>query len=126
MRKTCEARFTAGGASLGGNLVRAWGVIVNPCDGTYSVTADRAVDDEDASFCGHCWVEIGPSFDVTVVDVVTGYVGPRVVRGDLVVYHPVRTLSASIRRKHGRVMGLVGKGASRDPFLTEFFSSLVV
>ncbi|MBK6616343.1 hypothetical protein [Ottowia sp.] len=122
MRGVGGGRFVAGGPSLGSGVLRGWGLIVNPRDGTYSVTADRVVD-EDGSFCDHCWVEVGPPFDVTVVDLATGYIGPRVVNSDMIVYHPVGSLRASIRRRHGASLDAVTKLGGKDAFLRAFFSN---
>ena len=84
-----------------------WGLLLNEREGTMTVTADGAVD-ADGTFCGHCWVEV-PDWEPIVVDVMTGYIGPRVrrVEGKQVAYAPRSGLSLAVRKHHEADIKLV-------------------
>ena len=99
--------FVAGGAHTSGSSVMGWGLLLNERDGTMTVTADAAVD-ADGTFCGHCWVEV-PDWEPTVVDAMTGYIGPRVrrVEGKQVAYAPRSGLASAVRKHHDADIKLV-------------------
>lgn len=108
------ARFTAGGAFLRSSQMTGWGVYLNPAIGGYLLGADREVDEE-GGYCGHCWVETGSTVEPTVLDVMDGYVGPRLDPAMPVVYHPVGALARSIRRHYAEEIAAVQRAARRDP-----------
>lgn len=109
--------FKAGGAFLRSSEMQGWGVIVNPAQGSYYITADKEVDPEDGSYCGHCWVEFG-TVDSMVVDLMDGYIGPRLVQSVPIVYHPVPALLRSIKGWYGEKIALVEKAARKDKAFT--------
>jgi hypothetical protein len=108
------ARFCAGGAFLWTSLITGWGLAVDPAGRQYFLTCDATVDEEDdGSYCGHCWVELG-TFEPTVIDLMTGYVGPAKDVSKPVIYHHRPTLAQSIRRYHVDALRDAAKAARAD------------
>jgi hypothetical protein len=108
------AKLCAGGAFLPSSGITGWGCSVDPTTMQFWITADQEVD-EDGSYCGHCWVELG-IYDAVVIDIMEGYVGPRQVcdRTKPVVYHHLPKLITAIRRHHGPIMKAVAQTVAKD------------
>lgn len=115
-------QMTAGGASLPGQRIETWGIMVNPAAKSYYVTCDSEVDATDRGYTGHCWVSVRTGEwdwrlnqpEVVVYDAMTGYTGRGVVQDPLIVYHRKASLLASIKRHFKAEIAAVRKAARKD------------
>lgn len=106
--------FRAGGAMLGSSGMTGWGLSVSPRDQTYYVTASQAVDPDDGTYCGHCWVQSGTRAFQPIVDIHEGYYGPRLQPEKFIVYHALPTLTRSIKQHHAVKLAAIARRARRD------------
>jgi hypothetical protein len=113
LRKLAVWRFVAGGAFTHDCVVTGWGLFVSPRDNKYFLDASTEVDPDDGSYVGHCWAQAG-TFEPIVVDVMTGYCGPRHKLEPLSVYHAVPKLTRSVSAYHREALNRVRKSARRD------------
>lgn len=107
------ASFEAGGAFLASSGITGWGLSVSPREGTAYYHGSEEVDDEDGSYCGHCWVRF-PSRH-WVVDVMEEFAGHQWDTGIPICYHPVKTLTQSIRDYHAETMRRVQREVRQHP-----------
>jgi hypothetical protein len=93
--------------------------MVNPSGRTFYVTADRFVDDQGA-YCGHCWTELKNRWgEPVVIDLMGDYYGAARNEERMAFYHPVSSLTRSVKQFHGQDIKAIARAARADRRLCE-------